>query len=164
MPSHIGRESVQRVVRLRGLWHSHKTIAYILGMTQGAVSKILHRHRENDDTGPRPRSGRPRITTDREDRSLVKMQLQSRFKSAPSLRSEWGTEARRPPSVRTVQRRLANVVIHGYWPARIPALTRDHHRLHRRWSHDHRNWQVEYWRHCLQISPASFCIATMVDN
>ena len=75
MLSHIGWELVQRAVRLRGLRHSQKTIAYMLGMTQGAVSKIPRRHRETGDTGPRPRSGLPRVTT-------------GRFQSAPSLRSE----------------------------------------------------------------------------
>ena len=87
-PSHIGRELVQHAIRLCSLRQSQKTIAYMLGITPGAVSKILHRHRETGDTGPRPRSGRPRVTTDRENRSLVRMQLRSHFQSAPLLRSE----------------------------------------------------------------------------
>ena len=138
IPSHIEWELVQRAVHLRGLWHSQRTIAYMLGMTQGAFSNILRRHRETGDTGPRPRSGHPWVTTDREDRSLVRMQLRSCFQSAPSLRSEWETAARRP--------------------ARVPALMRDHRRTRRRWSHDHRNWQVGHWRHCVLAEESRFAL------
>ena len=126
MPSHLGPELVGRAIELRGLGHSQKPTAYMLGVTQGAVSKVLCRHRKTGDTTPRPRSGRPRVTTPTEDRSLVRMQLRSRFQSAPSLQAEWETGARRPPSVQTVRRRLASVGIRGYRPARVPALTPNH--------------------------------------
>ncbi|XP_064614483.1 uncharacterized protein LOC135478141 [Liolophura sinensis] len=48
-----------------------KDIAAALGVTQGAVSKIFKRHRQTGVPTPRPRSGRPRKTTEREDRYLV---------------------------------------------------------------------------------------------
>ena len=130
----------------------------MLGMTQGAVNNVLRRHRETGDTGPRPRSGRPRVTTDRETRSLVRMRLWSHIQSAPSLRSEWETAARRSLSVRTVRRRLASIGIRGYRPARVPALTRDHRRSHRWWSHDHRNWQVGRWHPCVLADESSFAL------
>ena len=63
MPSHLGPDLVQRVVELRDLGHRQNTIAYMLRMTQGAVSRILRRHRETGTMTPRPRSGRPRVTT-----------------------------------------------------------------------------------------------------
>ena len=83
MPLHIEGGFVQLAVLLHGLRHSQKTIAYMLGMTQGAVSKILYRHRETSDTGSWPHSGHPQVTTDREDLFLARMQLRSCFQFAP---------------------------------------------------------------------------------
>ena len=153
MPTHIEWELVQRAVRLRVLWHSQKTIAYMFGMTQGAFSKILRRYRETGNTGPQPCSGRPWFTTDRKDCSLVRMQLRSCFQSAPSLRTERETAARRPPLVRTVRWSLASLDIRVYRPTRVPALKWDHCRSCRRWNHDHRNLQVGHWRHCVLAPP-----------
>ena len=98
MPSHIGQELVPRMVRLRSLRHSQRTIAYMLGMTQGAVSEILRRHRETGDTGRWPCADHSRVTTYGEHRSLVRVQLGSCFQSLPSLQSQWETTNRRPPS------------------------------------------------------------------
>ena len=69
LSSHLYR----RVIDMRNGGYKQNDISNALGITQGAVSKILKRRRETGTPTPRPRSGRPRRTTAREDRSLQRL-------------------------------------------------------------------------------------------
>ena len=81
------------VVRLAVQWRraglTQKVIALRLGVTQGAVSKILKRHSETGGFVPRRRSGRPKISTRRDDRVLVRMCRRDRFLPASVIRTYW---------------------------------------------------------------------------
>ena len=45
-------------------------VAVLFGVSQSTISKLRLRYRDTHDMKDRPRSGRPRITTDRVDRSI----------------------------------------------------------------------------------------------
>ena len=69
----------------------------------------------------RPRSGRRRTTTGREDRALVRLARQQSYVTSSTLRNHWPTNVR--VSTRTVGNRLGQ---HGHiscHPARKPRLT-----------------------------------------
>ena len=66
-----------------------KIIAHALRIAQRTVSKVLKRNRETGVPTPRARSGRPRKTTEREDRYLLRLCRNGRTKSANTLRAEW---------------------------------------------------------------------------
>jgi len=66
-----------------------KVIAQALGIAQGTVSKMLKRICETGVPTLRARPGRPRTTTEREDRYLLRLCRNGRTKSANSLRAEW---------------------------------------------------------------------------
>ena len=91
----------------------------------------------------RPRSGRSRVTTVREDRLIGATHLRNRFKSA----SESSREFRqvRPVSRWTISRRLRAVGIFSRQPARHILLQRRHCIARHNWAQIHQRWAVRQW-------------------
>ncbi len=88
-------------------------IAKEAGCSQSAVSKHVNRK-----LSERKKCGRKRCTTNRENRSLMRIVKQNRFKNLGELHKEWteaGVKASRAPHT-DVSRNLATVVIRGILP------------------------------------------------
>ncbi len=88
-------------------------IAKEAGCSQSAVSKHVNRKLSG-----RKKCGRKRCTTNRENRSLMRIVKQNRFKNLGELHKEWteaGVKALRAPHT-DVSRNLATVVVRGVLP------------------------------------------------
>ncbi len=88
-------------------------IAKEAGCSQSAVSKHVNRKLSG-----RKKCGRKRCTTNRENRSLMRIVKQNRFKNLGELHKEWteaGVKASRAPHT-DVSMNLATVVIRGVLP------------------------------------------------
>jgi transposase len=66
--------------------YKQKVIAQALGIAQGTVSKVLKRNRETGVPTPRARPRRPRKTTERAERYLLRLCRNGRTKSANTRR------------------------------------------------------------------------------
>ncbi len=83
-------------------------IAKEAGCSQSAVSKHVNRKLSG-----RKKCGRKRCTTNRENRSLMRIVKQNRFKNLGELHKEWteaGVKASRATTHRNLSRNLATVV------------------------------------------------------
>ncbi len=83
------------------------------GCSQSAVSKHVNRKLSG-----RKKCGRKRCTTNRENRSLMRIVKRNRFKNLGELHKEWteaGVKASRAPHT-DVSRNLATVVFRGVLP------------------------------------------------
>ncbi len=83
------------------------------GCSQSAVSKHVNRKLSG-----RKKCGRKKYTTNRENRSLMRIVKQNRFKNLGELHKEWtetGVKASRAPHT-DVSRHLATVVVRGVLP------------------------------------------------
>ncbi len=90
-----------------------KWIAKKAGCSQSAVSKHVNRKLSG-----RKKCGRKRCTTNRENRNLMRIVKQKRFKNVGELHKEWteaGVKASTAPHT-DVSRNLATVVIRGILP------------------------------------------------
>ncbi len=88
-------------------------IAKEVGCSQSAVSKHVNRKLSG-----REKCGRKRCTTNRENRSLMRIVKQNRFKNLGELLKEWteaGVKASRAPHT-DVSRNFATVVVRGVLP------------------------------------------------
>ncbi len=88
-------------------------IAKEAGCSQSAVSKHVNR-----ELSGRKKCGRKRSTTNRENRSLMRIVKQNQFKNLGELHKEWteaGVKASRAPHT-DVSRNLATVVVRGVLP------------------------------------------------
>ncbi len=89
------------------------SIAKEAGYSQSAVSKHVNRKLSG-----RKKCGRKRCTTNRENRSLMRIVKQTRFKNLGELHKEWteaGVKASRAPHT-DVSRNVATVVFRGVLP------------------------------------------------
>ncbi len=115
-------------------------IAKEAGCSQSAVSKHVNRKLSG-----RKKCGRKRCTTNRENRSLVRIVKQMRFKNLGELHKEW-TEAGVKASRATTHRRVNEF---GFsCPQR--RLT---------WAKEKKNWTVTQWSKVLFSDESKFCIS-----
>ncbi len=115
-------------------------IAKEAGCSQSAVSKHVNRKLSG-----RKKCGRKRCTTSRENRSLMRIVKQNRFKNLGELHKEW-TEAGVKASRATTHRRVKEL---GY------------NCLQRRltWAKEKKNWTVAQWSKVLFSDESKFCIS-----
>ncbi len=115
-------------------------IAKEAGCSQSAVSKHVNRKLSG-----RKKCGRKRCTTNRENRSLMRIVKQNQFKNLGELHKEW-TEAGVKTSRATTHRRVKEF---GY-SCRQRRLT---------WSKEKKNWTVAQWSKVLFSDKSKFCIS-----
>ncbi len=107
---------------------------------QSAVSKHVNRKLSG-----RKKCGRKRYTTNRENRSLMRIVKQNLFKNLGELHKEW-TEAGVKASRATTHRRVKEF---GY-SCRQRRLT---------WAKEKKNWTVAQWSKVLFSDESKFCIS-----
>ncbi len=86
-------------------------IAKEAGCSQSAVSKHVNRKLSGGK-----KCGRKRCTTNRENRSLIRVVKQNRFKNLGELHKEWTEPGVESYHTQTCQENLATVVIRGVLP------------------------------------------------
>lgn len=152
LPPHV----CHGVVALRAQGLLQVDIAAHYGITQGEVSKILKRNAETGTPTPRPRPGRPRKTTIRDDRRLIRMSNAGRSKSASTLRTEWQNHINVPISVSLVKKRLVGAGYYARRPLWKPLITMGHRHRRMEWARTHQRWTPAHWRHVVFSDEARF--------
>ncbi len=115
-------------------------IAKEAGCSQSAVSKHVNRKLSG-----RKKCGRKRCTTNRENRSFMRIVKQNRFKNLGELHKEW-TEAGVKTSRATTHRRVNEC---GY----------SCHQRRLTWAKEKKNWTVAQWSKVLFSDESKFCIS-----
>ena len=98
----------------------------------------------NGNVTDRPRAGRPRKTTPREDRLISRRVRQRSFSAAGALCGNLAFGGH--ISTRTVIRRLHHQGMRARRPIKRPRLTLRHRHARFDWSHDHLGWTIRSWR------------------
>ena len=68
------------------------------------VSRLVRKHTQTNNVKDLPRSGRPRVTSDRDDRALQRLVRRMPFATSPVLKQHWLPNRRL--SIRTIRNRL----------------------------------------------------------
>ncbi len=118
----------------------HSFIAKEAGCSQSAVSKHVNRQ-----LSERKKCGRKLCTTNRENRSLMRIVKQNWFKNLGELHMEW-TEAGVKASRATTHRRVKEF---GY----------SCHQRRLTWAKEEKNWTVAQWSKVLFSDESKFCIS-----
>ena len=85
---------------------SLKQIVERISRSVSTVSDVIRRFKATEQFENSPRSGRPKISTAREDRKLIRLSRKNRTASSPLLSTHWALTSGKLPSSRTVRRRL----------------------------------------------------------
>jgi predicted DNA-binding protein (UPF0251 family) len=140
----ISIENRHCVVVLHEEGYTQQEIATRLHMNQSSVSRLLKKHCESDSLRDKARSGRPRVTSSRDDHMIRRHVIKDPFVSSQSIRHNLPQPA---PSARTIRRRLQGENhLRCFKPARKPLLTRQQVEKRMKFCKEHENWTIEKWK------------------
>ncbi|TDH01073.1 hypothetical protein EPR50_G00176450 [Perca flavescens] len=122
-------------------------VADTFNVSQRQVQRIKRTFEDTGDVFDKPRSGRPRKTTAREDRLLARKSKASPFSTVAELHETWSPEV--PVSTRTVSRILSRNGLYGRISARKPALNKRQLKNRVAFAKAHsllKGWTLEKWK------------------
>jgi len=125
----------------RNSGQSSTEIAHGTGIRLSTITGFLSRVKKRGFDENLSRSGRPRKTTNREDRRVIRKALgQTRI---PLAQLPFLSDSNL--SVSTIRRRLQEVHIRKWRAAKRPRLNKGHVAKRLQWAKEHRHWSVEDW-------------------
>lgn len=123
------------------------------------IYRLQERIRLFGTTNDRPRSGRPRVTSQRQDRWICRHHLCDRYANATHTAQDTIGTHQRPVSERTVRRRLNNRALYSRRPAVRPILTRRHRQARLQWARQHVVWNWRQWQNILFTDESRYCVS-----
>ena len=123
---------------------SFKAIGRQMGYYYTVVSRLVRKHTQTNNVKDLPRSSRPRVTTDRDDRALQRLVRLMPFATSPVLKQHWLPNKRL--STRTVRNRLKSAGLKSRRVIKRPMLVDRHRRSRLAWCLARRGWNLRTWR------------------
>jgi transposase len=108
------------------------------------VSRLVRKYTQTNNVKDLPRSGRPRVTSDRDGRALQCLVRRMPFATNPVLKQHWLPNRRL--SNRTVINRLTSAGRKSRRVAKRPLLVDRHRRTRLAWCLAWRGWNLRTWR------------------
>ena len=137
---------------------SQREVARRLRVSLSVIQRLLQRFQATGNTEERPRSGRPRSTNQRDDRSLRFAALRERTITATRLRQQLRQAANVNVSVQTIRNRLHEFNLRSRRSAvRLP-LTPAHRQARLVWCRGHRLWTRHDWSRVLFTDESRFTL------
>ena len=94
----------RRIIGMHTAGMSFKAIGRQMGYHYTVVGRLVRKHTQTNNVKDLPRSGRPRVTSYRDDRALQRLVRRMPFATSPVLKQHWLPNRRL--STRTVRNRL----------------------------------------------------------
>lgn len=138
-----------------GSTQMHVARAFDVHRTQ--ISRLWTRYRETGSIKDRPRSGRPKVTTLRQDRHIRLQHLRNRFLQATeTARTTVGTHGR-PVNEHTIRRRLKDADLTSRRPVQAPILSELNRANRLQWTRTRQRWSLQQWGRVLFSDESRFC-------
>lgn len=146
-----------RVIGLREGGLSVRDIAQRIGRSVSTISRCWRRWTEGQEQRRRIRPGRPRNTTEREDRALRLAAVRDRFSTTRAIGDIWRGLTNLGISVRSVYRRIHSFGLKSYRPFLCLPLTPRHKRSRLEWCNERLQW-VDQWKQVVFSDESRFCL------
>ena len=145
----LTKEDRQTIITLRSVGLSFWEIAKQAKVSVSTVSYTIKRHLETGGNSDRKRSGRPKDTTQSEDKFLRVNSLRDRRLTGQQLQAQLHTGRCKEVSVSTVKRRLWAAGLTGRVAVRKPLLRWQNMKKRLAWAMKHHQWTTENWKKVL---------------
>ena len=143
MPYHrmTNRDRYEAIGMLRNM--SVNDVAAHFNVHLSTIFRMQQKLNQTGDVVDLPRSGRPKKTTDAEDRHIRTVHLRNRFRSASETARNWQGHVQ--ISRQTVNRRLARRGLVCRRPVQKQDLLPHHVAARLAWATHHRRWTMRQW-------------------
>ena len=132
----------------------HNEVARRFGVHRNTIQNLWRRYQQQGNTRDRPRSGRPRVTSQAQDNHIRVTHLVNRFRAATlTARTLPGL---RVISARSVRNRLLEHNIRPRRPAICPILLQSHRNARLAWSRQHLRFTHRDWSGVLFTDESRF--------
>ena len=135
---------------------SRREVSRQLGLNVKTVCAIVTKHNDTGSVQDLSRSGRPKKTTVRQDRLLVRASLADRRLTSSELRAKLDRDHNVSVSASTVRSRLLKAGLRGCVAAKKPLLRPANVKARLEFARTHRNWTVEQWDEVLWSDESCF--------
>lgn len=125
----LNNDNRNRILGLLEAGISQSEVARRYNVARSTISRLVERVRLTGTVSDRPRTGQPRVTSQRQDNYIRQRHLRDRFATAAATASVIIGNRGRPIHRRTVSRRLKERRIRCRRPYHGPILTRRHRQL-----------------------------------
>ena len=122
---------------------SYSEIAGIVRSSKSVAYRVINRFKADKNLEPKPRTGRPPMTTKREDRMIVKMSLKDRFDTATSISRAFCEQTGKLIITKTVSRWLNNEKLVDRIPCRKPLISKKNQKVRLDFATEHIVWTEE---------------------
>ncbi|GFR76569.1 transposable element Tcb1 transposase [Elysia marginata] len=129
-----------------------------MNLQKTTIFRVRQRLHETGTVSDRPRSGRPRCTTQRQDRNLVRNHMNNRFLSASASSRHTRERNNQRISANTVRRRLSTSGLRARRPYIGPILTQRLRHQRTLWAQKYAAWDHIQWRSVVFSDEPRFCI------
>lgn len=154
--SEISFENRVRAIVLYEEGHSLRYISKSTGISYGGVHYVINKFKGAAKIENSFRSGRPKKTSEAEDRQIIITSKRNRFKTAPIIASE-GNELRlNAISDSTVKRRLSEVGLNGRVAKKKPFLNKKNMKKRLEFAKSHLHWTEDDWAQVLWTDESKF--------
>jgi transposase len=161
---HLSTSQRNIIIFLHGEGKSVRDIAKKVKCSRNAVHTTIKRQRETGSTEERKKSGRRRVSTQRDDKVLLRLSLKDRHKTSPELLAEWKSSTGVQASSVTVRRRLLAAGLKGCKARKKPLLTLSQQKRRLAWAKEHLRWTANDWRGVVFSDESTFTIHNHCGN
>lgn len=152
----VSAETAARIVTLIEEGRSTRSVAREFNLTLSSVQNIFNRYVATGSYHHLPRSGRPRVTSLREDGIITRKVQKDPFLTSSAVAADLNTTRETPVSSRTVRRRFKQIGLHSRRSAKNPALTRKHQKDRLQFAKTHVSWTPQDWVRVLFTDESRF--------
>jgi transposase len=135
---------------------SIRQIANDLAIPKSTIHDIIKKFRERGHNHVLPKSGRPKITTPREDKLIARECRIFPTKSAAVLKAQFEISHQIFCSLSTVKRRLRENNLFGRRPSKKPMISRKNRKARLAFAKEHLNWDEKKWSKVLWSDESKF--------
>ena len=156
----LSEPEVARAVQLLEDGATQRAVAERFGVSRSVIARLWIRFRDTGLYSRRPGQGRPRVTSEREDRYVRRLARTSRQSTARHLQMTFHEHAGRRLSTQTVRNRLHEGRLRSRQPATGPILSVQHRVARLDFAREHQNWRQAEWRGVLFTDESRFTVST----
>lgn len=133
-----------------------KDIAKKYALSISTVSRTISRYKNTGSNDDKPRSGRPRVSSIRQDRAILREIKKNPCLTATQLVENLFVVSSKRVSVCTVRRRLYEKNFHGRRPRKVPGLSKKNIKKRYKFALEHKNKDLDYWKSIIWSDEARF--------